>query len=237
MMEQAQLFTTTHKTWQVTDLPESERPVNRICEAGVKAVSKIELLAGILQTPNAYEPALELFRRFGDMQGIARATVYELMQIKGIGKAAAARIKAAAEFGERIYNDVSEKYQILSPAYAARLLFTTIGHATQEKFVIIYLDTRNGVIDTEVLYTGTLNSSLVRIGEVFRGAIVRNCLSIMVSHNHPSGNPEPSPEDIALTRKLVQAGMVLQIEVLDHIIIGSGSNYVSLRERGAGFEG
>ena len=102
--------------------------------------------------------------------------------------------------------------------------------------VVLYLDTRNRVVDQETLYKGTLNASMVRIAEVFRGAVRRNCASIVVAHNHPSGDPSPSPEDIALTRKLVEAGKLMDVEVLDHVVVGRGQ-FVSLRERGMGFEG
>jgi DNA repair protein RadC len=101
--------------------------------------------------------------------------------------------------------------------------------------MVLYLDTRNRVIDQETLYIGSLNTSLVRISEVFRGAVRRNCASVIVAHNHPSGDPSPSPEDVALTRRLVQSGKLLEIDVLDHLVIGQ-NRYVSLRERGLGFE-
>ncbi len=104
-----------------------------------------------------------------------------------------------------------------------------------ENFVILYLDTRNRVTAREILYKGSLNTSLVRIGEVFRGAVRRNCAAVIVAHNHPSGDPNPSPEDVALTRRLVEAGKLLEVEVLDHLVIGE-NRYVSLRERALGFE-
>ena len=109
-------------------------------------------------------------------------------------------------------------------------------HKEQEHFVVLYLNTRNCVTNEEILYKGSLNTSLVRIAEVFRGAIRRNCASIIVAHNHPSGDPEPSPEDVNLTRRLVQAGKMLEVQVLDHLVIGTHHGFVSLHERGLGFE-
>ena len=128
-----------------------------------------------------------------------------------------------------------ERYQIRSPGDAANLLMPMIGHQEQEHFVVLYLDTRNRVLDREILYKGSLNTSLVRIAEVFRGAVRRNCAGIVVAHNHPSGDPNPSPEDIALTRRLVSAGKLLEIDMLDHVVVGQ-NRFVSLRERALGFE-
>src|SRR5690606_32309380 len=110
-----------------------------------------------------------------------------------------------------------------------------LGFQEQEHFTVLFLDTRNRVTDEETLYVGSLNTSLVRIAEVFRGAVRRNCAAVIVAHNHPSGDPTPSPEDVALTRRLVDAGKLLEIEVLDHLVIGN-NRYVSLRERALGFE-
>jgi len=128
-----------------------------------------------------------------------------------------------------------ERFQIRAPQDAANILIPLIGHQEQEHFVVLYLDTRNRVTDREVLYKGSLNTSLVRIAEVFRGAIRRNCAAIIVAHNHPSGDPGPSPEDISLTRRLVEAGKLVEVDVLDHVVVGQ-NRFVSLRERGLGFE-
>jgi len=219
------------------DFPEKERPVNRVCEMGAQAVSGTELLASILQTGHAFEQAQALIERFGDMAGIDRAEIAEIVDVRGIGKAQAARIKAAIELGRRVVWDrQDDKFQIRSPGDAAGLLMATLCNLPQEHFVILYLDTRNRVIEQETLYKGTLNTSIVRVGEVFRGAIARHCAGIIVAHNHPSGDASPSPEDIALTRRLVDAGKLMEVEVLDHVIVGGAGRYTSLRERGLGFE-
>ncbi|HNT74378.1 MAG TPA: DNA repair protein RadC [Anaerolineae bacterium] len=221
----------------VRDFPVQERPVNRVCEMGAQSVSGVELLASLLQTGDAFAHARALLERFGDLYGLAQASIAEIIQVKGLGKAQAARIKAALELGRRVLTETpEEKYQIRSPADAAHLLLGTLGPATQEHFVILYLDTRNRVIEQETLYKGTLNTSVVRIAEVFQGAIARRCAGIVVAHNHPSGDPTPSPEDVALTRRLVDAGKLVEIDVLDHLVIGR-NRYVSLRERALGFEG
>jgi DNA repair protein RadC len=191
----------------------------------------------LLQTGHALAQANDLLAALNGLEGLARADAHLLQDIEGIGPAQAARLLAALELGRRVMAETVEpRYQIRAPGDAAHLLTTLIGHQEQECFVVLYLDTRNRVIDREILYRGTLNSSLVRTGEVFRGAVRRNCASILVAHNHPSGDPAPSPEDVALTRRLVEAGKLMEVEVLDHLVI-AGGRHVSLRQRGAGFEG
>ncbi len=128
-----------------------------------------------------------------------------------------------------------ERWQIRAPSDAAHILMPKLSFQQQEHFAILYLDTRNRVSDQEVLYVGSLNTSLVRVAEVFRGAVRRNCAALIVAHNHPSGDPNPSPEDVSLTRRLVDAGKLLEVDVLDHLVIGH-NRYVSLRERSLGFE-
>ncbi len=220
----------------VKEFPKKERPINRVCEVGARSLSGVELLASLLQTGNALEQAAALIAKFGDLSGLINAEIAAITAIKGIGRAQAVRIKAALELGRRAFTDVpEEKPQIQSPGNAAALLMPTLGASPQELFVVLYLDTRNRVLEQETLYKGTLNTSVVRIAEVFRGAMARNCANIIVAHCHPSGDPSPSPEDIALTRRLVEVGKEIEIDVLDHLIIGKG-RYISLREKGLGFE-
>lgn len=153
-----------------------------------------------------------------------------------MGKAQAARLKAALEMGRRVLARVPEdRWQIRAPDDAMNWLMGRMSHLTREHFMVIYLDTRNRILDHEMLYKGTLNMSLVRAAEVFRGAMIRNCMAIIVAHNHPSGDPQPSPEDIELTRRLVATGKLVEIDLLDHIIIGQ-QRHISLRERQLGFE-
>ncbi len=143
---------------------------------------------------------------------------------------------AAIELGRRATFDTGEeRVQIRAPQDAANILIPLMGHREQEHFVVLFLDTRNRVMDREVLYRGTLNTSLIRVAEVFRGAVRRHCAAVIVAHNHPSGDPAPSPEDVSLTRRLVEAGRIMEVDVLDHLIIGC-TRHVSLRERGVGFE-
>jgi len=224
----------------VKEMPEDERPRERLARVGPQALSSAELLAIILRTgvkgENVVTMASRLRAKYGGLAGLSRVELAQLGQEHGLGPAKASQLLAALELGRRLMAESpEERFQIRAPQDAANLLIPLIGHQEQEHFVVLYLDTRNRVMDREVLYKGSLNTSLVRIAEVFRGAIRRNCAAIIVAHNHPSGDPSPSPEDVALTRRLVEAGKLVEVEVLDHVVIGQG-RFVSLRERGLGFE-
>ena len=154
----------------------------------------------------------------------------------GIGVVKASRLKASLEFGRRVMiNRPEERPQLTSPADAANLLMPDMVHLDRETLRLVLLDTRNRVMSTPTLYVGSLNSSVVRVGELFKAAIRENAAAIIVAHNHPSGDPNPSPEDVAVTRQIVQAGRLIDIPVLDHIVIGH-QRYVSLKERQLGFD-
>lgn len=224
----------------VKEMPEEERPRERLARVGPQALSSAELLAIILRTgvggENVLTMANRLLSQFGGLAGMARLEVAQLQAEHGLGPAKAAQLLAAFELGRRLMAEApEERYQIRAPGDAANILMPMIGHQEQEHFVVLYLDTRNRVLDREVLYKGSLNTSLVRVAEVFRGAVRRNCAGVIVAHNHPSGDPNPSAEDIALTRRLVDAGKMLEIDVLDHVVVGQ-NRFVSLRERALGFE-
>ncbi len=224
---------TQQNSFLLGQLPLRERPAERLYTAGSDALSLTELLAVIISGPRQLETAQMLVSQWGETLPQVEQT--ELERIPGVGRKTAARLKAALELGQRLaHQQPDERFQIRTPQDAANLLIPLIGHQEQEHFVVLYLDTRNRVMDREVLYKGTLNTTPVRIAEVFRGAIRRNCAAIVVAHNHPSGDPEPSPEDVLLTRRLFEVGKTLEVELLDHVIIGQ-SRFVSLRERGLGF--
>ena len=224
----------------VKEMPPEERPRERMARAGAQALSSTELLAIILRVGVGGENVLSMAQRilanFGGLGGLSRADFSQLTAERGLGPAKASQILAALELGRRLMAESpEERWQIRAPSDAAHILMPVIGHQEQEHFVVLYLDTRNRVTDRETLYKGSLNTSLVRTAEVFRGAVRRNCAAVIVAHNHPSGDPNPSPEDVALTRRLVDAGKLLEIAVLDHLVIG-GNRYVSLRERALGFD-
>ena len=157
------------------------------------------------------------------------------MQLHGVGEAQAARLQASLELGRRVLQaDPGEKPSVNSPADAANLLMYEMLNLTQEHLRVILLNTRNRVIGIPTVYVGSLNTSVVRLAEVFKPAIVNNAAALIVVHNHPSGDCSASPEDVSVTRHLVQAGEMLSIPVLDHIILGR-HRFVSLKERGLGF--
>jgi len=177
----------------------------------------------------------KLLSRFGGLAGVDRAALGELCACKGLGLAKAIQVKAAFELGRRLTMlNPDQRPQVRSPQDAASLLMTDMGRLDQEHFRVLLLNTKNQVLQFEDVYKGSLNASAVRIGEVFRAAIRHNCASIIIAHNHPSGDPTPSPEDVSVTKLVVEAGKLLDIDVLDHLVIGANS-FVSLRERGLGF--
>jgi DNA repair protein RadC len=224
----------------IKDLPVGERPRERLKKYGAGSLSNAELLAIILRTgvggENVLSLAARLLARFGGLMGLARASFGELCGEKGIGIAKTAQLKAALELGRRLLiASPEERFQVKSPSDAANLMMVEMSILEQEHMRLILLDSKNYVIDTPTMYIGSLNTSVIRVGELFREAIKQNSAALIVTHNHPSGDPTPSPEDIAVTELITQAGQLLDIDVLDHLIIGQ-QRYVSLRERGLGFE-
>lgn len=225
---------------KIRDMAVQDRPRERLLQVGPTAVSTAELLAIILRTGTGSENVLRLAERllaeFNDLPGLARASVAELTAVKGIGPAKAVEVKAALEIGRRLTASApQEKPRVTSPGDAANLLMSEMMFLEQEHLKLILLDTRNGVLATPTIYVGSLNTSVIRVSELFRAAIRENAAAFIVAHNHPSGDPSPSPEDIRVTRQIVQAGQFLDIDVLDHIIIGR-QRFTSLKERGLGFD-
>lgn len=224
----------------IRDMALAERPRERLVQVGPTAVSTAELLAILLRTgvpgENVVRLAERLLIQFKDLPGLARASIPELMTVHGIGEAKAIEIKAALEIGRRLLASApQEKPRVTSPADAANLLMSEMMFLEKEHLKLVLLDTRNNVLGTPTIYVGSLNTSVIRVAELFRAAIKENAAAFIVAHNHPSGDPSPSPEDIRVTRQLAQAGKLLDIEVLDHVIIGH-QRYVSLKERGLGFD-
>lgn len=222
------------------DLAEEDRPRERLLHVGEKALSTAELLAITLrigyQGMSALRLAEYLLSYFSGLPGLSRASISELATVKGIGPAKAAEIKAALEMGRRLMAATpSERPKVSSPADAANLLMSEMMLLEQEHLRVILLNTRNEVLGMPTMYQGSLNTSVVRVAELFKEAIRANAAAVIVAHNHPSGDPAPSPEDISVTRQLVKAGSLLDISVLDHIIIGH-RRYVSLKERRLGFD-
>lgn len=221
------------------DLPSGDRPRERLVRDGVSALSTAELLAIIFRVGVDGENVLALSNRllaqYGGLAGLARAPFTDLQAERGLGEAKVATLKAAFELGRRLALTAPEdRLQIRSPADAATLLLGEMSLLEQEQLRAVLLDTRNRVMHIQTVYMGSLNTSVVRTGEVFREAIRRNAAAVIIAHNHPSGDPSPSPEDVAVTRNLIAAGQLLDIEVLDHLVIGQ-QRFVSLKERGLAF--
>jgi DNA repair protein RadC len=225
--------------YRITDLHASERPRERLAAQGPQALSNAELIAILLrvgiQGENAVSVAQRLLNKFGGLSGLHRAPFAELKSQRAIGEAKAAQIKAAIELGRRLtLESPEERPSINSPADAAALVAYEMSALEQEHLRVMLLDRRNHVLDIVEIYKGSVNSSQIRVGEVFKEAVRRNASALIVIHNHPSGDPTPSPDDVAVTRAIVQAGKLLDMDVLDHMIIGHGK-WVSLKERGLGF--
>ena len=224
---------------RIRELPASEQPRERLRDSGPAALSDAELLAILLrvgvQGTNVVQLAQQLLVEHRGWSGLLRADYSELCRRRGMGQAKAATLKAAMEIGRRLLiAGVDDRPQIKSPADVASLLMLEMSHLDQEHLRAVLLDTKNRVQEIATIYVGSVNSAQVRIGEVFRDAVRRNSTAMIVAHNHPSGDPTPSPEDILVTRQIVEAGKLLDVDVLDHLIIGRG-RYVSMRERGLGF--
>lgn len=224
------------RTLRIMDLPENERPREKLLKYGAETLSNGELIAIILRTGSSSEDILNLSNRVlketGGLNGLLASDAHEFLSLKGIGAAKAAQLMALAEISKRFRTFRSgEEYKITQPKDAAELLMEDMRYLKQEHLKVIMLNTKNTVITVKSVSVGSLNSSIVHPREVFCEAIKKSSASIIISHNHPSGDPSPSSEDISLTQRIKESGKLLGIELLDHIIIGNG-NYVSLKEKG-----
>jgi DNA repair protein RadC len=189
----------------------------------------------VLGTAEAPGLAEDLLARFNTLHQLARARKTQLMRVHGIGEAQAGRLVAVLELCRRLQAPAADdRPRITSPADAANLLMPRLRDLEQEELHVVLLDTRNRVLDVRAVYRGSLNTSMVRIAEIFRPAIEAPAAALVVAHNHPSMDPSPSPEDVNVTRQIVQAGKLLDIDCLDHLIIGH--TYTSMKERGLGFD-
>ncbi|SDF21166.1 RadC family protein [Sporolituus thermophilus] len=228
--------TTLDKPLLLKELPAEERPREKLLAKGPQALSNAELLAILLRTGTKNQSVMRLAEGLLAMQDglakVSRLTAQELSKIKGIGAAKAVTLVAAMELGKRLASlEAMQRAVIRSPQDIRDLMMPRLRYETKEHFVALLLSTKNHVLAMPVISVGNLNASLVHPRELFREAINHSAAAVALVHNHPSGDPTPSREDIEITRKMIQAGEILGIAVLDHVIIGDGK-YVSLKEKG-----
>lgn len=221
---------------QICDVVKDDQPRERLLIEGVSSLSNTELLAVLLRTGTKEESVLALAGRilhhFDGLRMLKDATVEELTNINGIGIAKAAQLIAAFELGRRMVRiEYKERYSIRSPEDCANYMMEEMRFLQQEHFVCLYLNTKNQVMHRQTVFIGSLNASIVHPREVFREAFRRSAASIICLHNHPSGDPAPSREDIEVTKRLAECGKIMGVDLLDHIIIGE-HRFVSLKEKG-----
>lgn len=221
---------------RIMDLPASERPQEKMFKYGAETLSNSELLALILRSGTSKENIVNLCTRVlkesGGLNGLLRLSAEECMQLNGIKDAKAAQLMALAEISRRFKSYKAEDtYKISKPKDAADLVMESMRYLKQEVLKVVLLNTKNVVVGIKDVSMGSINSSIVHPREVFCDAVKRSCASIIVCHNHPSGDPTPSSEDINVTHRLKECGKLLGIELIDHLIIGDGV-FVSLKEKG-----
>ena len=223
-------------SFTVRDLPLSERPRERLLKLGSEALSAQEILALILGRGIKGESVMvtsqKLLSRFGNLKGIANASVEELSEIKGVGLAKAAQIKAVLELSKRLEGDAGERQKpmVKSPEDVVKIVKSQLKGKKKEHFLVLCLDTRNRLINCKPVSMGSLDTSIVHPREVFKEAVSSSAASVIFVHNHPSGDPEPSKEDVELTKRLVKAGEIIGIDVLDHVVV-CDITYLSLKAK------
>jgi DNA repair protein RadC len=226
-------------SYSIQQIPEEERPRERLARLGPESLSTVELIAILLGSGTKGMPILQLaqqiVKEFGGLKQLAETTLSELCQVPGVGKAKAMQLQAAFNLGLRASRQViPPKYRIENPIHAYQLLKDEMESETREMFVAIFQDVKGFVICHQIIAIGTLSRTLVHPREVFYPAIRHKASSLIIAHNHPSGDPTPSPEDYEITRVLVEVGHLMNLPIQDHIIVGH-QNYISLRQRGVKF--
>jgi len=226
---------------RIREIPSSERPRERLRDLGASALSTAELLAIILRTGSAQQSVLNLasslLARHGGLGGLARLSFADLLRERGVGEAKAAELQAAFQLALRLNALQPEERPIVgSPTDVNALMGGEMTLLDQEHLRVLLLNTRNQVMAVTEVYKGSVSSALVRTAELFREAVRQNAPCIILVHNHPSGDPSPSPDDVLMTKAAVEAGKLLQIDVLDHVIIGD-RRFASMKQLGLGFSG
>ena len=224
----------------IREVPIAERPRERLAVRGVGGLSSAELIGLVwgsgTRGRSAVDLAADALASHDGLAGLAHASEHELATVPGIGVAKAAQLVAAFELGRRLLADwPTARWTIRGPADVAERLILQMGRLEREELRVVMLDTKNHVLRVATVYQGNISSSLVRVGELFRDAVRLNAAGVIIVHNHPSGDPTPSPDDLHLTAEALAAGRLLDIALLDHLVIGHDA-YVSLRDRGVSFD-
>jgi DNA repair protein RadC len=229
-------------TYLIREMPEGDRPRERLKERGAGALLDAELIAILLRTgmkgTSAVQLAQQLLQKFRTLEDLARAPVEEIAHTKGVGETKAIQLKAAFELARRLSASSRDRQKVISsPEDAAACMREEMRTLDREEFHVLLLNTKNGLIKPAKISRGSLNASIVEPREVFKDAIACSAASMILVHNHPSGDPTPSAEDITVTKRLVKAGELLNISVLDHIVIGHRTadrdqDFASLKELG-----
>ncbi|MEO8457443.1 MAG: DNA repair protein RadC [Chloroflexota bacterium] len=222
----------------VRDMPTEERPRERLRLRGPESLTNAELIAILLRTgvrgENVVNVAQRILAKFEGLSGLSRASFGELATQHAMGEAKASQLLAAMELGKRMLLEMPQQRMIRSAADINAMLFGEMALLQQEEVRVVLLTTRHEVVTTKTVYRGNVSSAIVRVGEVFRDAVREGCPEIIVVHNHPSGDPSPSAEDAKLTKTLIEAGQLIGVEVVDHVVIGR-NGFVSMKERKMGF--
>ena len=218
------------------EAPVSDQPLTRLERCGPEVLSSAELLQLVLDSKTDPLLPLRILNQWATLNELAHASPAELLRIEGMTRIRLAHLRAALELGRRMWTEPFQDHpQIKSPCDAAKLLLPEMSGLEQEQFRVLLLNTKNHVIGTSMIYQGSLHTTVIRLAEVFRDAVRQNASSILVAHNHPSGSLDESLEDRAATREIAQAGRLLDVTLVDHLIIGRGNCWVSLKERGVDF--
>lgn len=224
----------------IREIPVAERPRERLALRGVAGLTAAELIALLWGSGTRGRSAVDLaedaLARHDGLAGLAQASEVELASLSGVGAAKAAQLVAAFELGRRLLADwPAGRWSIRGPGDLADRLILQMGRLEREELRVVLLDTKNHVLRVQTVYQGNVSSSLVRVGELFRDAVRLHAASVILVHNHPSGDPTPSPDDLHLTAEALAAGRLLDIGLLDHLVIGHDV-YVSMRDRGVAFD-
>jgi len=218
------------------ETPANEQALARLERCGPSGLSIAELLQIFLDSRSDPLLPLRLLNRWNTLSELAHANPADLMSVEGVSRMRLARLRAALELGRRMLTEpLQDRPLVRSPQDAAELLIPEMAGLEQEQMRVVLLNTKNRVLGMPLVYQGSLHTTVIRVGELFREAVRQNAAALIVAHNHPSGFCDPSPEDVSVTAEIVKSGKLLDVDVVDHLILGSGGRWASLKERGLGF--